>query len=367
MMRPSSMRSSEQKQNELFCTISIESLIPADHPLRVIRKRADAALEKMEVDWNSLYSERGRPSVPPEQLLRAMLLQVLYGYRSERRLMGEMRYNFALRWFVGLTMSEEPWDVTVFTKNRQRFLDGNVAQQWLKAVVIEAHRAGLIDEEHFSVDGTLIQAWASEKSYQPKEDPPKKGTGRGGKLLKRDLYESTTDSDARLYRKSARDPFRLSYLGHLSIENGNGLIVASTVTRSATNSERQAATRMLKQIQELGQQLGWKTRRMTVAADTAYHEQDFVNAVQQLGIEPHLPAWPRRKRPDWIGAALRQTKRYQRSRSRRKWIERCFAWLKGPAGQRQTRFRGVDRVAWSFDFAAGVYNLLRMMKLSPQP
>jgi hypothetical protein len=170
-----------------------------------------------------------------------------------------------------------------------------------------------------------------------------------------------------LYRKSARDPFRLSYLGHLSIENSNGLIIASTVTQSAAHSERQAATRLLKGIQELGQQLGWKMQRVTVAADTAYHEQDFVSAVRELGIEPHLPAWPRRKRPDLIGEALRRTKRYQVSRIKRQWIERCFAWLKGPARQRQTRFRGVDRVAWSFDFSAGVYNLLRMMKLAPQP
>ena len=361
------MRSPDQKQPEMFFTFSIEELIPTDHPLRSIRKRADAVLQRMTAELNGLYAQRGRPGIAPEQLLRALLLQVLYGFRSERRLMEEMRYNFALRWFVGLTMSEEPWDVTVFTKNRRRFLEGNVAQQWLRAVVMEAHEAKLIDEEHFSVDGTLIQAWASEKSYRPKDHPPNRGTGRGGKLLKRDLYESSTDSDARLYRKSARDPFRLSYLGHLSIENGNGLIVASTVTQSATSSERQAATRLLKEIKELGQRLGWKMRRLTVAADTAYHEQDFVTAVQELGIEPHLPAWPRRKRPDWIGEALRQTKRYQLSRIRRKWIERCFAWLKGPAGQRQTRFRGVDRVAWSFDFAAGVYDLLRMMKLAPQP
>src|ERR1700681_4087855 len=182
------MRSSEQKQQELFCTISIESLIPESHPLRAIRRRADQALQTMEIDWNQLYSERGRPSVAPEQLLRAMLLQILYGYRSERRLMEEMRYNFALRWFVGLTMGEEPWDVTVFTKNRERFLKARVAEAWLKAVVVEAHAGKLIDPEHFSVDGTLIRAWASERSYRPKNDPPApgQGTGRGGKLLKRE-------------------------------------------------------------------------------------------------------------------------------------------------------------------------------------
>jgi transposase len=359
------MRSHDEPQDELFCTISIESLIPPEHPLRSIRQRADRALLRLEPLFEKLYAGTGRPSVPPEQILRALLLQVLYGFRSERRLMEEMRYNFALRWFVGLTMSQEPWDVTVFTKNRVRFLENDLAQQWLKAVVLEAHDAKLIDAEHFSVDGTLIQAWASENSYRPKDDPPSTGTGRGGKLLKRDTHESKTDPDARLYRKSARDAFRLGYLGHLAMEHANGLIVASTLTPCSTHAERQAATGLLEQIRQLRQQLGGTQRRASVAADTAYHEQDFVEAVQRLGFEAHLPAWPRRKRPDLIGEALRRTARYRQSRRKRKWIERCFAWLKGPAGQRQTRFRGTDRVAWSFDFAAGVYNLLRMIKLAP--
>lgn len=359
------MRTPDQRQDPLFCTISIETLIPSDHPLRLIRQCADRALKRMEPLFDKLYAATGRPGVPPEQLMRALLLQVLYGFRSERRLMEEMRYNFALRWFTGFTMADEPWDVTVFTKNRQRFLDGDLAQQWLKAVVLEAHEAKLIDQEHFSVDGTLIQAWASEKSYRPKQDPPQTGSGRGGKLLKRDVFESSTDPDARLYRKSARDSFRLSYLGHLAIENGHGLIVASTLTPCSSKAERQAAAGLLGKIQELGRELGWKPRRRSVAADTAYHEQDFVAAVTQLGYEPHVPAWPRRKRPDLIGDQLRRTRRYQTSRRKRKWIERCFAWLKGPAGQRQTRFRGTDRVAWNFDFAAGVYNLMRMIKLMP--
>ncbi len=361
------MRSQDHSQDELFCTISIEALIPADHPLRSIRQRANAALKHMGPEFEQLYAKTGRPSVPPEQILRALLLQVLYGFRSERRLMEELRYNFALRWFVGLTMSEDPWDVTVFTKNRRRLLEGDLAQHWLQAIVLEAHRANLLDEEHFSVDGTLIQAWASEKSYRAKDDPPSRGTGRKGRLLKRDVFESSTDPEAHLYRKSGRAAFQLSYLGHLAIENTNGLIVASTLTQATTHAERQAATGLLGKIQWLGQQLGWKKRRRSVAADTAYHEQDFIAAVRQLGMEPHLPAWPRRKRPDLIGDTLRRTKRYQASQKKRKWIERCFAWLKGPAGQRQTRFRGRDRVAWSFDFAAGVYNLLRITKLVPQP
>lgn len=359
------MRSHDEPQDELFCTLSIEGLIPPDHPLRSILERANRTLRRMEPQFQKLYSTTGRPSVPPEQILRAMLLQILYGFRSERRLMEEMRYNFALRWFVGLTMGQPLWDVTVFTKNRARFLESDLAQQWLKAVVMEAHQAQLIDPDHFSVDGTLIQAWASEKSYRPKSDPPRTGTGRGGKLLKRDTHESRTDPDARLYRKSARDAFRLGYLGHLAMEHRHGLIVASTLTKCSTHAERQAAAGLLDRIQEWRKQVGSTQGRGLVSADTAYHEQDFVEAAKRLGFEAHLPAWTRRKRPDLIGAALRRTARYGQSRRKRKWIERCFAWLKGPAGQRQTRFRGTDRVAWNFDFAAGVYNLLRMIKLAP--
>jgi transposase len=182
----------------------MESLIPSDHPLRRIRQRSDGALRKMQPQLESMYAKVGRPSVPPERLLRALLLQFLYGYGSERRLMTEMRYNLAFRWFVGLTLSEEPWDVTVFTKNRKRFLESDLAQQWLKAIVVEAQQEGFLDEEHFSVDGTLIQAWASERSYGPKADPPGvgQGTGRRGALLKRDLFEAKTDTDARIFRKS---------------------------------------------------------------------------------------------------------------------------------------------------------------------
>jgi len=228
------MRTPDHSQEELLYAVSIETLIPADHPLRAIRKQCDRALGRMEARFSAMYSHTGRPSIAPERLLRALLLQVLYGYRSERRLMQEMQYNFALRWFVGLGLSEQPWDVTVFTKNRERILKHDLAQEWLQAVVEEARAANLLDEEHFSVDGTLIQAWASEKSYQPKDDPPPpgQGSGRNGRLQRRDLYQSQTDSDARLYRKSRREPYRLSYLGHLVTENGHGLIVASAATRA---------------------------------------------------------------------------------------------------------------------------------------
>lgn len=357
------MRTPDHTQDELFCTISIETMIPSDHPLRAIRKLADRALGRMNAEFAKLYSSTGRPGIPPEQILRALLLELLYGYRSERRLMQELRYNLALRWFVGLRMSQEAWDVTVFTKNRARFLDADLAQHWLRAVVLEAHASKLIDEDHFSIDGTLIQAWASQRSYRPKSDPPARGTGRHGKLLKRDLFESGTDPNARLYRRSAREGFRLSYLGHVAMEHSHGLIVASTLTQSSTHAERHAASTLLERIRSWRQQMRAKLTKPTVTADTAYHEQDFVERARALGFDPHLPAWRRRPRPDLIGETLRATELYQRNIKKRHWIERCFAWIKGPAGQRQTRFRGTGRVGWKFDFAAGVYNLLRISKL----
>ena len=358
------MRGTNQTQDELFCTVSIESLIPADHPLRRIRRQADAALKRMESQFEKMYSKMGRPGVAPERLLRALLLQVLYGFQSERRLMTELQYNFALRWFVGLTMGEELWDVTVFTKNRGRFLTSDVAQEWLKSIVLEAREQNLLDEEHFSVDGTLIQAWASERSYQPKQNPPQpgQGTGRRGKLLKRDLYESGTDPDARIFRKSFLQPWMLGYIGNLVSENRNGLIVASEVDLASKTSERTSALKLLARVRRLLRRRG-RNKAMTVGADKAYHEWDFVNGVRDMQIEPHIGAY-RCERVDMVGPDVRQTTAYQDSLRKRKWIERCFSWLKDEGRQRRTRFRGLRRVDWSFTFAAGVYNLLRMTRLS---
>ena len=337
------MRAPDHTQDELFCTISIESLVPADHPLRRIRQYADAVLKRMQPQFEAMYSHTGRPGVAPERLLRALLLQVLYGYPGERRLMTEMRYNFAFRWFVGLSMSEEPWDVSVFTKNRTRFLDSDLAQQWLKAIVLEARAQDLLDPEHFSVDGTLIQAWASERSYGPKPNPPQagRGSGRRGSLLKRDLYESKTDPDARLFRKSVQQRWQLGYIGNLVTENRSGLIVAGAVALASKTAERTTAKRLLQQVRKLLDQGGRK--RMTVGADKAYHERDFVDAMRGLRIEPHLSAY-QRKRVDMVGAEVRLTPGYQDSHRKRRWIERCFSWLKEPGRQRRARLR--DCNAW---------------------
>jgi transposase len=358
------MRGTNHIQDELFCTVSIDDLIPLDHPLRQIRKRADAALQRMENDFRKMYSHMGRPGIAPERLLRALLLQFLYGFQSERRLMTEMRYNFAFRWFVGLTMGELVWDVTVFTKNRERFLSADVAQQWLQSIVLEARDEKLLDEEHFSVDGTLIQAWASERSYEPKPNPPAAGQGGGkhGALLKRDLYQSRTDPDARIFRKSFQQRWILGYVGNLVTENGNGLIVASEMNLASKTSERQSALRLLRKVRTVFDNPR-RQENMTVGADKAYHERDFVDGVRAMNMHPHIGAY-NRKRVDMVGPEIRETSAYKESIRKRKWIERCFSWLKAPGRQHRTRFRGLRRADWSFTFAAGVYNLLRMTRLT---
>lgn len=332
-------------------------MVPGDHRLRKLRPLVDEAMRQVQPQLRKLYSHTGRPSIAPERLLRALLLQVLYGVRSERRLMEELACHMAWRWFVGLSLNEEVWDVTVFTKNRERFLRGDLAQQWLAAVVRMLQQRRLIDEEHFSVDATLIGANAGEQSYQPKRNPPAAGAGSGsrGELLKRDTHESLTDPDAQLYRKSKRAAFQLAYLGHLVMENRNGLIVAAAATQ-VSRGERGGARQLLEKLQ----------RRMpvkTVGADGAYNERDFVETMRGRRITVHVPAYVRAKRKDWMDPKLRRRKAYELSQRIRKRIESCFGWLKELGGQRRTRFRGEARVSWAFTFASAALNLIRLTRL----
>jgi transposase len=355
------MRTSDHTQDDLFCAKTLEQLVPGDHRLRRLRPLVDEAMQQLQGQFRKLYSHTGRPSVAPERLLRALLLQVLYGVRSERRLMEELACHMAWRWFVGLSLNEEVWDVTVFTKNRERFLQGEVAQKWLATVVRMLQQRGLIEEEHFSVDATLIGANAGEQSYQPKSNPPAPGAGSGwrGELLKRDTHESKTDPDAQLYRKSKRAAFQLAYLGHLVMENQHGLIVAATATKVSTG-ERRAARQLLEKLR----------RRMpvkTVGADGAYNEKDFVEGLRQRSITAHVPAYVRAKRKDWMDPKLRRRKAYELSQRVRKRIESCFGWLKEMGGQRRTRFRGQARVSWAFTFASAVFNLVRLTRLEATP
>lgn len=350
------MRTQDHTQDDLFCAKTLEQLVPCDHRLRRLRPLVDEAMGELQPQFRKMYSHTGRPSIAPERLLRALLLQVLYSVRSERRLMEELSCHMAWRWFVGLSLNEEVWDASAFTKNRERFLEGDLAQRWLTAVVGMLRQRRLIDEEHFSVDATLIQANAGEQSYQPKPDPPAPGAGSGrrGELLKRDTHESSTDPDAQLYRKSKRAAFQLAYLGHLVMENRQGMIVAAAATRVSTG-ERRGARQLLETLKR-------HLRVKTVGADGAYNEKDFVEALRDRRITAHVPAYVRAKRKDWMKPHLRRSQAYALSQRIRKRIESCFGWLKEIGGQRRTRFRGEARVSWAFTFASAALNLVRLSR-----
>jgi len=352
------MRGDEQLQEEMFSYGSLSQRVPLDHPLRRVRAMADEAMETLEPRFQQMYSRMGRPSVPPEQLLRALLLQMLYSVRSERMLVEQMEYNLLFRWFVGLSMNDAVWDATSFTKNRERLLAGEVAQAFFTAVVQGARRKRLLSDEHFTVDGTLIEAWASEKSYQPKPGPPpSRGSGSKGELLKSDTHESTTDPDARLYRKSPRAAFRLQHMAHVVSENEHGLVVATEVTTCSPLQERVAAIRMMRRLKQTA-------RPRVVAADKGYHERDFVDAMQSMGIDPHVPRYKCR-RPCLVDPALYDRPDYVKSQKRRKWVERFFGWLKTTANLRRTRHKGHRKLDWNVTLAAAAYNLVRMANLTP--
>ena len=246
----------------MFSYVTMEQRIPADHPIRVIRGLVDQALVQMDATFSSMYARRGRPSIAPERLLRAQLLMVLYSISSERRLMEQLNYNLLFRWFVGLEMDEAVWDATVFSKNRERLIEADISQQLLLAVVEQARGAHLLSEEHFTVDGTLLQAWASRRSFKPKPDPPDRGTGARGRKLLRDTHESTTDAEARLYRKSSSGAVAPSYLGHVITENRSGLVVTAMATQSGNAAEREAALTMLQRIK--------RGKVTTLGADKSY-------------------------------------------------------------------------------------------------
>ena len=283
------MRGQDCEQPAMFSYITLEQRIPADHPLRAIRALTDRALKSIDGELEPLSSWTGRESIPPERLLRALLLMVLYSLRSERQLMEQLNYNLRYRWFVGLDMDERVWDVTVFTKNRERLIAGAVSQQLLRAVLGEAQEKQLLSAEHFTVDGTLIPAWAASRSFQEKSDPPAPGQGSGkrGELLLRDQVESKTDPEARLYKKSSADKSVPSYLGHALMENRNGLGVAAQASWAGTAEERVAALAMLDAV------LGPRGQRaaeaeITLGADTQYPDPTFIAALRTRGVAPHV-------------------------------------------------------------------------------
>lgn len=348
------MRGIDFDQSRIFTYISPEEMIPADHPLRAVRAMVDAALHPLAGQLSEIYSPLGRRSVPPEKLLRALLLQMLFSIRSERLLIEQLRYNFLFRWFVGLSIEDAVWDATVFSKNRQRLIDGDIAQAFFDSVLVLAAEKNLLSDEHFTVDGTLLEAWASKKSYQPKAKPPVQGSGSRGEVLRRDTHGSKTDPDAQLYRKAGSGEYKLCHMAHLLIENRNGLAVAGCVTRPSPEEERRAGIDMLEQFP--------RAARATLGADKSYDEPNFVARLRRMGITPHVTQYQGRR--SHIDGRTTRHPGYAVSLRERKRIEHIFGWVKNIALLRKVRHRGHERVEWMFHVALSAYNLVRLRTLA---
>ena len=360
------MRGTDQQQSGMFSYVSAESRIPADHPLRATREMANRALARLDRKFRKLYSRTGRPSVPPEQLLRALLIQVLYSIRSERMLMEQLEYNLLFRWFVGLEMDDRVWDVTVFTKNRNRLLEGEVAESFFQAVLEQAREAGLLSDEHFTVDGTLIEGWASHKSFRPKDEDDEGGSGGArpserdfhGERRKNDTHASTTDPETRLFRKGNGKEAKLCFMGHVITENRHGLVVATETTLATGTAEREASVKMMKRVK--------RGRRSTLGGDKNYDTQDHVQALRKLGVTPHV-AQNDRNRRSAIDDRTTSHAGYAVSQVKRKCVEQVFGWGKVVGPIRKTKYRGVHRVGWMFTFTQAAYNLVRMRPMLCPP
>jgi transposase len=361
------MRGDEQRQAGFIVLTSLEDRVPADHPLRAIRTMVDAALEEMSPQLAVLYASRGRPSIAPEVLLRAQLIQILYAIPSERRLVEHLEYNLLLRWFVGLPLDQPVFHATSFTKNRDRLLTSEVAGAFFEAIRSQAEAHKLLSREHFSVDGTLIEAAAALKSLRPLEDAgeePPTGAGRNqsvdfhGERRGNESHRSTTDPEARLARKGFGKEAKLCYAGHALTENRNGLIVEAELTQASGTAEREAGLRLV------ARQRGRCGGRMSVGADKSYDARGFVTGVRELGVTPHVAAKASR------GALDRRTTRhasYAVSQRRRKLVEESFGWMKTIGGLRKLRHRGTARVAAMFTFTCAAYNLVRLRTLLAEP
>jgi transposase len=350
----------DQLQPGMFSYVSLEERVPADHPLRAIRKLVDRVLHEMSAEFDGLYAVVGRPSIPPERLFRALLLQVFYSIRSERLLMEQLDYNLLFRWFVGLEIDDAVWNHAVFSKNRDRLLNQELAQSFFAAV--KAQAVGLLSDEHFTVDGTLIEAWAGHKSFRRKgsaEDGRDEGRNFHGEKRSNETHESKTDPESRLYKKSYGQEAKLSYLGHTLVENRNGLIVAAMTTQADGTAERDAGILMVDDLTR------GRRRRVTLGGDKAYDTQDFVNTVRELQATPHVTQNNSNRR----SAIDQRTTRhpgYHISLSKRWLVEKPFGWLKQIGGLRKVKLRGLAKVDWLFIFGCAAYNLLRIPKLRMQ-
>jgi transposase len=361
------MRGDDRQTGWMFSYVSPEERVPADHPLRAIRQMTDAIFERLSRRFDRLYSTLGRPSIPPEKLLRALLLQGLYTVRSERLLMEQLHYNLLFRWFVGLSMDDPVWDATTFTKNRDRLLEGEIATAFFAEVLAEAKGAGLVSDEHFTVDGTLLEAWASHKSFRrrsappdPPDDPGNPTVNFRGDERKNDTHQSTTDPDARLFKKTTGSEAKLAYLGHLLMENRHGLIVDALVSAATGTAEREAALTMLGDLPQGG--------RLTIGGDKNYDTRDFIRQTRKMHVTPHVAQYPDTdRRCSAIDGRTTRHPGYGISQRKRKLVEQAFGWMKTVGLLRKLHHRGGPLVAWIFTFHAAAYNLIRLRRLLAQP
>jgi transposase len=363
------VRGGDDRSGELFSYVDLETRVRRSHPLRSVRSIVNEALSALEREFAALYSPIGRPSIPPEKLLRAMLLQAFYSIRSERLLMERLEYDLLFRWFVGIGIDDPAWDHSVFSKNRDRLLEGGIAAKFLAAVLAQPNVKKLLSTDHFSVDGTLIEAWASMKSVKPKDgsDEPSANGGGGrnaeadfhGQKRSNDTHASTTDPDARLYRKGQGKETKLCFIGHALMENRNGLLVDACLTLADGHAERVAALHMIEPRAD-------RSQAITLGADKGYDAQDFVNELRSMQVTPHVAQNTSGRRSAIDGRTTRHGG-YAVSQRIRKRIEEAFGWVKTVAGQDKTKFRGRDRVGWAFTLAAAAYNLVRLPKLIAAP
>jgi transposase len=357
------MRGGDGRTGELFSYVDLEARVRRDHPLRAIRAIVNDALAALGAEFAALYPPIGRPSIPPERMLRAMLLQAFYSIRSERQLMERLEFDLLFRWFVGIGVDDPAWDHSVFSHNRDRLLDGDIAAKLLAAVLAQPRVKRLLSSDHFSVDGTLIEAWASMKSFKPRggQDGPPSAGGRNGEADFRGekrsnaTHASTTDADARLYRKGAGKEARLCFIGHGLMENRSGLLVDACLTQADGHAERTAALAMIEAYAD-------RPRRITLGADKGFDAEDFVNELRAMSVTPHVAQNTSGRRSAIDGRTTRHPG-YAASQRIRKRIEEAFGWIKTVAGQGKTRFRGVERVRFAFTFTAAAYNLVRLPKL----
>jgi transposase len=358
------MRGGNQEQDKMFSYVSPADRVPMNHPLRSIKEITGRALKELSTDFDRMYAPTGRPSIPPEKLIRALVLQVLYSIRSERMLIEQLNYNLLFRWFVGLSMDEEVWDHSTFSKNRDRLLEADIVEKFFRRVRDEAHHQGLLSDEHFTVDGTLIEAWASQKSFKPKEGgptDPAAGGGRNeavdyrGQKRSNETHASSTDGDARLAKKSPGAESKLAYHGHVLMENRNGLVVRSRLTQCSGTAEPDTA------VELVGQLPG--SKRITVGLDKGYDYPRCVAGLRALKATPHVA-----QRAIYTAIDGRTVRHpgYSVSQRARKRVEEIFGWMKTVGAYRKTRFRGLERVGWGFTLTMTAYNLVRMSNLLPR-